>query len=1206
MLRAFVASFLPPQLALTWAEKLRIRGERGDALTIVDGYLERIASRARSRGAQSPQTDLAFSRAQYLRGSLLLHFGRVPAAVEPLLLGYAHTKLEPAAFAVLSARLLQARNTSASALRVLLDYFAAPPPGESPQRVRANEALMRGLATPASPQHAALAAAASLNRIISARLPAWAWPRLNLAAIAAAQRDWKTAAAQAEQAFKACPDQDARALWSYALARLHRRDETRDLVRDAVQGKMSRPAALLCAHAARASGHPALAVACFAQAHAAARLSGDALLGCAESLINCGRLEDARKLLAACAARRDPRWLLLASAAAASDEAALDLLGGCFAHEEYLHESVCRALQVLVRNPRTANRMAVLDAIPRPSIGDDYWKVRSNVLLADGDLAGAIAALEEVGAAAQDTLAQLSRLAGARLARRYERDGAAAVLAEVRHGMPEHVRAGELETLVAAASISHMRAQLPRGAAHARSALRTVDAVLESWPTLVPHPEIRAARALLLLATGAIDEAYPLLRQLMCESRASPECRLQYARCALARGDAAECEAALALLDHTDTRVRRVASACAAFSRRYEEALALLPDDDAGAAAVHRAALLHLTGGTEELCSKAQPGSVCSYYAAAARARSRDAGAIRQWLARAAADHPLRPAATRLLAWHLLQDAHDLVEHAGGGAARAIDEALALWGRDSAFEAGLTPLAGDLLARFMDADARSALRAGLLLSQADDPAEPSGCHRRGIFHFCEAEAHARAERWDKAIAEWRSGIAFFTIALADARYVSAWLAQRTSAYGASPHCRREALSSSVLLELGKPFDRWQKRLSDTGERALAARIGDLALELQAETRGAAALADALRAAALDDTPLARPMGPLGISRLGLERPLAELAACLREKVAAARAPDSDFLAALLRAMAPEDDDAEADEQTLERLERLFSYLRHALVLQDKGQHHAALEHLRKAPRACFAQGPDKECPKRTSRVCRSGAAFAQCNPAFARDGGAKLLEHAARKLEVSLLLRIAEQHVSSGPSGVEAGVRRWREALGLCDAALRDSAIRDICKVALGRARALEARHREHEAIALLEEVYVLVSDESIAGELAALYAKVAITAINERDEWDNGLAGLRRARDLNRCSPHIGRNLAMALHHCAMEIQGHHASAAQMLREARDIVASHLRDDPDNSDLQEMSAGIAGSLVLREFAGRGTARTSAYWNTILAAATPP
>jgi thioredoxin-like negative regulator of GroEL len=1205
MLRAFVARFLPPQLALTWAEKLRIRGERGDALTIVDGYLERIASRARSRDAQSPQTDLAFSRAQYLRGSLLLDFGRVSAAVEPLLLGYAHTRLEPAAFALLSARLLEARNTSASALRALLDYFAAPPPGESPRRVRSNEALMRELAKPATRQDAALAAAASLNRIISARLPAWAWPRLNLAAIAAARRDWKTAAAQAEQACKAGADQDARALWSYALARLHRRDETCDLVRDALRVKMSRPAALLFAHAARASGEPALAVACFAQAHAAARLEGDALLGYAESLINCSRLEDARKLLAARAARRDPRWLLLASAAAASDEAALDLLRGCFAHEEYLHESVCRALQVLVRNPRTANRMAVLDAVPRASIGDDYWKVRSNVLLADGDFPGAIAALEQVGAPAQDTLAQLSRLAGARLARRYEREGAAAVLAEVRHGMPEHVRPGELETLVAAASISHMRAQLPRGAAHARSALRTVDAVLESWPTLVPHPEIRAARALLLLATGAIDEAYPVLRQLMCESRASPECRLQYARCALARGDAAECEAALALLDHTDTRVRRVASACAAFSRRYEEALALLPADDAGAAAVHRAALLHLTGGTEELCSTAQSGSVCSYYAAAARARSRDAGAIRQWLARAAADHPLRPAATRLLAWHLLQDAHDLVDHTGG-AARAIDEALALWGRDSAFEAGLTPLAGDLLARFMDADARSALRAGLLLSQADDPTEPSGCHRRGIFHFCEAEANARAGRWDKAIADWRSGIAFFTIALADARYVSAWLAQRTSAYGASPRAGPEALSSSVLLELGKPFDRWQKRLSDTGERALAARIGDLALELEAETRGAAALGHALRAAALDDTPLARPMGPLGITRLGLERPLAELAACLRDKVAAARALDSDFLAALLRAMTTEDDDGETDEETLERLERLFSYLRHALVLEDKGRHHAALEHLRAAPRACFARSSDKECPKRTSRVCRSGAAFAQCNPAFARDGGAKRLEHAARKLEVSLLLRIAEQHVSSGPSGMQAGVRRWREALGLCDAALRDSAIRDICKVALGRARVLQARDRENEAIGLLEEVYVLVSDESIAGELAALYAKVAITAINERDEWDNGLAGLRRARGLNRCSPHIGRNLAMALHHCAMEIPGHHASAAQMLREARDIVASHLRDDPDNSELQEMSAGIAASLVLCEFAVRGTARTPAYWNTIVAAAAPP
>jgi tetratricopeptide (TPR) repeat protein len=433
-----------------------------------------------------------------------------------------------------------------------------------------------------------------------------------------------------------------------------------------------------------------------------------------------------------------------------------------------------------------------------------------------------------------------------------------------------------------------------------------------------------------------------------------------------------------------------------------------------------------------------------------------------------------------------------------------------------------------LLPWLISEDARPAIR--LVLAQTN--AQPALCHQRGIFHLCETEAHATRDEWDEAIAEWELAIGCLTVAISDPAYLAEWIDQRAGVYLADG-IDADAVSRGVIARISESIGRWQKVLAERDEHATAAAVSRLALALQAEVRAAALIESQKH--------LPAAMGPLAIRCFSLERRFADLLAEIRRR----RRGDVDTF------------------------ERAFSDFRYAALLEQDGQTQAALDELR-------AIG---DCPP--------------SSPAFEDDAqGRRRRKEAARKLEMSLLLRLGEEDISSSADHIDGGIARWREALELSSNGTREATIARIRETAIGRAQTLDERDRYDEAIRLLEGVNTLCGDEAIRGQLATVHAQAAIQAVNEQDDWQRGVDGLRTARELNRRSPFIDRNLVIALRQRGRQIfEDDRQESAAHLQEALSIAEVNLRSDRDNSEWQEMVQGLRSELMFLAFSGVDTTR---------------
>jgi tetratricopeptide (TPR) repeat protein len=422
----------------------------------------------------------------------------------------------------------------------------------------------------------------------------------------------------------------------------------------------------------------------------------------------------------------------------------------------------------------------------------------------------------------------------------------------------------------------------------------------------------------------------------------------------------------------------------------------------------------------------------------------------------------------------------------------------------------------------------SGARASAHAAFASATADPALCHQRGIYHLCEAERHASRSEWDEATAQGEAAIACFTVALADDDYLQQWIDDRVAVYDTTEAVDADALKNAVLTRLTQWLDRSQKAL-DEDEGA-----GRLSLALRAEVRAAS-----LAGPALDGGHVPAAMGPLGVRCFSLEGPFARFVAGLRSR----RKDDADTF------------------------ERVFSDLRYAAILEENDQLEAALHQL------------------------RSARGFAPCNPAFeSTPKGERLFRRAAQKLEASLLLRLGEQEISTDANGIAAGLAHWRETLDLSRNGTRGSTVATIRNLALGRARTLDERDRYDEAIALLTGVNELCGDESIQGELATIHAHAAIDRANACHDWDLAIEGLRKARELNRRSPFIDQNLAVALLNRAHEIDETQKSV-EYFQEALEIAEANLRFDRDNSQWQQLVEDSRGGLMFAAFQGGDISR---------------
>lgn len=427
----------------------------------------------------------------------------------------------PDAFSSMACRALAARDKRPATLHLLLSYFAAPPPGESQERVRANELLFRNL----------LRGDVTALRMVATACTNRAWPHVDLALVEAARGAWPEVVREAEAASASDGnDSGARALHAYALARDRRFGEAlRVLEEDSSRGEAVRNVSLLRAHAYRLARRYDLAGDCFTRAHAVRALTGDDALCHAEVLWNRGRIGEARTVLTTAAVRRDSRWTALALVIAGCDSDAGELL----------------------------------DAIPLTERNDLYWRLRSNELVERGDVPGAIEALENIDDQRDDDVRQSKRLAQLQFGRLYCSRQDRAILA----ALDEHVPA-ELLPIGVSALLRHAKEELTGGVGRARKAWNRVESVLRSNPGLTARPDVAIARALLCVAAEQVDAAYAQLRALR---HTDGEASLQYALCALLLGDTEECNAALAAIDSRD-RAACLAAACSAVRGDYDEA----------------------------------------------------------------------------------------------------------------------------------------------------------------------------------------------------------------------------------------------------------------------------------------------------------------------------------------------------------------------------------------------------------------------------------------------------------------------------------------------------------------------------------------------------------------------------------------------------------------------------------------------------------
>ena len=253
-----------------------------------------------------------------------------------------------------------------------------------------------------------------------------------------------------------------------------------------------------------------------------------------------------------------------------------------------------------------------------------------------------------------------------------------------------------------------------------------------------------------------------------------------------------------------------------------------------------------------------------------------------------------------------------------------------------------------------------------------------------------------------------------------------------------------------------------------------------------------------------------------------------------------------------------------DAASLESLQRLYSSMRFAAVLQRRGNLEQALARLRAFPAADRAPSISTPHP----------------DPDPGRDQREARLRDVAVAFEVSLLIQLGERSVAATDQSSLAGVRYWREAMGQAPTAEARATIVDrVRETMLGRVEVLREKARFDEAIALLQAVPDLCEDDRVRGALALMFAGRGIAAANA-GRWARAAQDLRAARSMNRNSPYINSNLALALKGWAGDcLAAEPARACALLREALAIADEGLQADPTDPRFQDVSIGAAEAL---------------------------
>jgi tetratricopeptide (TPR) repeat protein len=318
-------------------------------------------------------------------------------------------------------------------------------------------------------------------------------------------------------------------------------------------------------------------------------------------------------------------------------------------------------------------------------------------------------------------------------------------------------------------------------------------------------------------------------------------------------------------------------------------------------------------------------------------------------------------------------------------------------------------------------------------------------------------------------------------------------------------------------------------------------------------------------------------GPIFISMVDSERSFDTFLSQIRVKqLHLPASPEDDPLAAWLDLMAhleAEERDGAVDVSVKERLEKLFSLMRFAAVLEEGGNLEAALSRLREVKSAYKAVIASRMRRRAEFQSAQYGVSLSLRNPAFSRKRSTRRYRQLADKYEIELLTALGGQEIASPDDRLSSGIQYWCEAILLARDEEQYQQVREkIRETARGRAYVLKNKHQYEEAICLLEQVDELCGDEEVRTLLSRLCAIEGIRVCNEGD-LESAIPSLRRAVYLNPYSLYAQRNLARVLIFLVDDIheRGGSARLRMLLEEAMDAIHACMYLDEGNEEYQQM-----------------------------------
>ncbi len=1153
------------------ARKIHRAGRPSKALETVDLALAKLDKKTAGMPHVESSLGCTIGEAWLLRGHILHGLERPSAAAESFLVAFRLRRSDSKSLRFLAMRLLRAEDLGTEAKQVYLELI-----GHAGNDGNGRLARIEALSAPDWSDAATWETARRWNVEVAARRADLAWPQRYLGRLALLRQDWDAAATALTRACRRGDERPRMRHWlAYAQWRQGRLESARAHLDAAITEEPRLESFLLRGHVLRALGEPDAAARDYSRSRASDRWTSTTAFAHAEVLLNSGQATVAAELLDALEEQADPRWLLLRSAVDRSRErwqAALQGLRRIPRASGVWVSARTSIVSIAALHPRTPGAITALNVVPAGQRDDHYWLARGNVRVVQRKHDKALACWQRVSQPTHPRLGQArTALVRRHLAKLYNSGEDEAVLETAKTEMAHSGGDAEIGEVVASALIRRCLAIAVEDEGSARALVLAEQA--ESWFPAARRPlRIPLLRALLHAELGQHLEARDVFSSLPAAVRGA-EAVLQRARGTLYLGNSGECARSLEALPVRGERSGRVALALAAAAGSWETASELLQhlSERAEHMPFRAAVLLRMGRGSELLSLPGDYGGV-RYLQAVERLRQGNFAEAERLLRAFDEDDSLRVPARRLLGWQRLRQLRESL--AAGDRQKALDrlvKIVELWPEVIGSADGL---AADHLARlFLLTELRGKVLT-VLEEQAAmaGPGEPASAHQLAVFHLAEGTRIARSGDVGLALSHWEQSVAYLGVTLSSFAYVQEWAGERRREYGVPLEAEAVVgIESRVLRHYQSVFGEWSERMAGNGPTAESERLSDLALLLRAELRGAQRLRELGGFTPRDGSPGSElSAGALYIALQGLEEPFGRFLSELSVK-SSGSAPDDSPLGMLQRLMEMFEDSEDEDESAVEPevkedLQKLFSPLRLAWMLENDGHPAQALRRI-------------QELEDSARTMPRALA----CNPAFAASDSRDEYSQLVTRYRVALLLRLGERDVASGPERLKPGLASWSEALSRAVAiGEKDQIAEAIREKALGRSHVLLERDRSDEALKLLAAVNKLCGGDRVKGLLATLYANRGIEAANA-DRPQKAVTDLRRARKLNRHSTHISSQLAMALTMRSRELtEEDPRRSLRLIQEAAKLADEAVKADPYNKELQQLAQGIKLELTMK------------------------